>query len=170
MSRNSADVDGSVVTRLLNDAQLMSLCPDGVFFGLARQGAQAFVVLDLVTHSDVYEFQDVATEIFTYQINAVALNTSGADVVGAAVRIDQLLQDQTWSIANYYMTDVCKRLEYVRLAILDPDNTSVRWQQRGGRYVVKAAPIVVPVVVEPTYAGTLGAPQSTLGNIVPGQF
>ena len=134
---NSSLVDDAVVQRLVNDATLQGLMPDGVYFNVARKDATRFVVLEVSGHADTYGFNFEAWQVFRYLIKAVALNSNGSDVAAAADRINVLLQDaMDLPIAGYQVMR-SQRTQYVRYLDVDPENPSIRWQYRGGFYEVQ---------------------------------
>jgi hypothetical protein len=136
---DSSEVDNALVAKLLADAPLMALMPDGVFFDEAAPGLQRFVIVSLVEEHDEAHFGGRAYEDATYLVKAVALSTSGGNVKGAAARIDALLEDGTLTVPGYsHMT--MHRLERIRITEVDEIDASIRWQHRGGRYRVMVAP------------------------------
>jgi hypothetical protein len=138
MSADSSDVDAALSAKLLGDATLMALMPDGVYFDVASKNATRFVLLSLLTHEDNYQFGGEAWEVFTYLVKAVALNTSGGDVKTAAQRIHTLLQDGTLSATGYGLMRM-QRTERLRITEVDEANNDIRWQHRGGHYEVWVA-------------------------------
>jgi hypothetical protein len=139
--QDSGAVDAAVASVLFNDPTLMSILPDGVYFGVARQGAQRFVAIEIVAHREERLFGGVAWESFRYLVDCVALQTSGADVRAAAFRVNQLLSDHTRLAATgYRITESWRDGEYKHEPTVDPENASVRWQHRIGVYFVKAVP------------------------------
>lgn len=137
---DSARVDEAIVGLLLNDSALAGLMPDGVFFDQARKGAERFVIVSLVDEQDEGLFNGRATETALYLVKAVALSTTGADVAGAAARIDALLELTTFPITGYGLM-VSRRAARIRTTEVDQDDASIRWQHRGGRYEVMVQPI-----------------------------
>lgn len=118
---NSSLVDDAVVQRLVNDATLQALMPDGVYFNVARKDATRFVVLEVSSHTDAYGFNFEAWQVFRYLIKAVALNSNGSDVAAAADRINVLLQDaMDLPIAGYQVMR-SQRTQYVRYLDVDPE-------------------------------------------------
>jgi len=136
---DSSEVDAALVNKLLSDAQLTALMPDGVYFGDANPGATKFVTIEQSEHTDEYEFQDEAWEIFSYQVKAVALSTSGGDVKAAAARIQQLLQDGSLTPTGYALMRM-QRTRRIRYSEPDAVNVDLRWQHRGGLYEVRVIP------------------------------
>lgn len=136
---DSSDVDAAVVGRLIADAQLAALMPDGVYWDVARQGSTRFVIVSQVLHQDVPMQGSTAYEQFTYLVKAVELATSGANIQAAAARINALLHDATFSVTGYGLM-LSQRVERVRYVDPDPEDPDVRWQHRGGRYELTVSP------------------------------
>jgi len=140
MSDSSA-VDAAVITRLLNDATLAALMPDGVWWDVAASGKTRFVIVSLVIHFD--EDQMPGTTVFedvTYLVKAVELSTSSANIQAAAARIQELLHGATFSVTGYGLMS-SQRVERVRFTEVSDDDKDQRWQHRGGRYKVMVAPV-----------------------------
>ena len=135
-------VDAAVMAHLANDAALMALCPDGVFWGLPPQKARASVVVALLDHSErpALESQTLF-ERSIYLVKAVVLMTDGAWPAGAALRIHELLHHAELDLtAAGYTAMVLKRIERVRLPPeVDPANKA-RWQHEGGQYELVSYP------------------------------
>lgn len=143
---DSSEIDAALVATLLGDAALMALLPDGVYFDVARPGAQRFVLVSLVAEEDVGQFGGRAYEDALYLVKAVALGTSGADVKTAAARLDALLEDQPLAVTPGspagvpgYAWMTCHREARVRYTEVDDLDPSIRWQHRGGHYRVQFA-------------------------------
>lgn len=136
---DSSAVDAALVAKLLGDAALTALIPDGVYFDAAKQGATRFVIVSLVDAHDTPQFGARSFEDALYLVKAVALSSSGADVRAAAARIDALLEGGTLAIAGYSVM-VLEREERVRYTEVDDADQSIRWQHRGGRYRVMVSP------------------------------
>lgn len=134
---DSSNIDSALIALLLNDAQLMAICTDGVWMDEAAQGAQKFVIVSLADEFDDQDTSGRAAENPLYLVKAVALSTSGADVKTAAARIDALLQMQTMTAAGYTVTGMFRESR-VRLTEVDSVDPSIRWQHRGGHYRIFA--------------------------------
>jgi len=133
---DSSDIDAAISARLLGDATLMALMPDGVFFDEAAQNAQKFVLISLLDEHDEPIFGARGYEDALYLVKAVALSSSGANVKAAAARIDALLEDQPLTVAGYTWMTVHRETR-VRMAEVDDVDPSIRWQHRGGHYRVQ---------------------------------
>lgn len=131
---DSGDIDAALSQRLLSDPALAALMPDGVYYDVAKHGAQRFVILSLISGEDVPMFRARAYEDGLYLVKAVALSTTGADVKAAAARIDVLLDGQDLTIAGYAVMRLA-RVDRVRYVEVDED-TDARWQHRGGHYAL----------------------------------
>lgn len=123
------------MAKLAGDSQLMAICTDGVYFGVAAKDKTRFVVVSLSTSFDEPMFGARAFEDVTYLVKAVLLDTGGTAARNAAARIDALLENQPLTIAGYSHM-VTQRVERVRYTEVDPENPDARWQHQGGLYQV----------------------------------
>lgn len=139
MASDSAEVDAALVAKLLADATLKAMVPDGIYVDVASKNATRFVVISQLAHDDNYMFGGEAYERFEYSVKAVDKNLSGINADNAAARIRTLLQDVTLTI-NGYTSMVVQRLERIAYREADADNADLRWQHRGGRYEILASP------------------------------
>jgi Protein of unknown function (DUF3168) len=139
MPSDVSEVDAAVVTRLLTDATLTTLMPDGVYWDVPPINKRRFVVVSLEVHEDAYQFGGSAYERMTYLIKAVEDQAAGANVKAAAQRIHVLLQDATFTIPGYSLMK-CQRSERIRVTEADEQNSERRWQQRGGLYELWVSP------------------------------
>jgi len=141
---DSGDIDAAIVARLQGDAALKVLLPDGVWFDVAEQSKRNYVLLNLVIAFDRPVFGAPAArrgfEELLYMIKAVTFGSSGSTAKQAALRIDQLLEDAPLVVANYAAVTIA-RVERFRDTEDDPNDATIRWQHRGGRYRVLATPI-----------------------------
>ena len=135
---DSSAVDSAVISRLLGDATLQGLMPDGVFWDIAAPGKTRFVIVSQVIHEDEASFTQTAFERFTYLVKAVENSSSGANILAAAARIHVLLHDATFTVTGYGLM-ASHRIERVRFTEVDDLNAYVRWQHRGGRYEVEVS-------------------------------
>ena len=138
---DSSNIDSAIISLLLNDQTLMGMMPDGVFFDEANPGATRFVIVSLAEEFDVPTFSKRTVEEGVYLVKAVALSTTGGDVRSAAARIDALMEDTKRLNAAGFNTISTHRVERVRITEVDEVNADLRWQHRGGRYRVEAAPL-----------------------------
>lgn len=142
---DSSDLDAALLKRLTDDPQLKTIVPDGVYFDQAPQGKTKFVVVSLVDEVDAGVFGDPgkrrSTEDTTYAVKAVTLGSSGTEVKAAAARIDLLLEDQPLTAIPGYVCLSIARTGRIRHTEVDSLDQSIRWQHRGGRYRVLAAPL-----------------------------
>jgi hypothetical protein len=137
---DSSDIDAAVVMKLGSDPQLLALMPNGVYFGEAPPGLKQFVVVSLVIAIDVPVFHERGYEDVLYLVKAVELSTmTPRNARAAAARIDELLEDQPLAIPGYGWM-MTARSERVRYPEVDDRDRSIRWEHRGGRYQVHAAP------------------------------
>jgi hypothetical protein len=132
---DSSDIDNAIVAKLLGDATLMALTPDGIFFDEGAPGLRRFVVISLVDEHDEPMFGGRAFEDGLYQVEARMLSTSGGNVKAAAARIDTLLDGGTLTASGYSLMTM-RRVERVRVTEVDDADKSIRWQRRGGRYQI----------------------------------
>ena len=133
---DSAAIDDALAAVLSNDATLMALIPDGVFFDEAPPGATRFAQITLLDEVDVPVFGGRAYEDALYAVTVVMLSTVGANDVAAAARIDALLDGQPLTAAGYtWMTT--HREARVNLTVPDDGDPAIRWYRRGGHYRVQ---------------------------------
>jgi hypothetical protein len=136
---DSGAIDAAVITKLQADAALMAIAVDGIYFDIARHGATRFVLMKRQSHEDIDMFNGAAFEEFVYSIQAVTLNTTGADTQTAAGRIQVALQDAALTATGYTVTR-CRRIGHIRYQEADDDNMDARWQNWGGLYSIWASP------------------------------
>ena len=145
MSDSSA-VDNALVDKLRDDAALMALLPDGVYFGRADEGLTKFVVVTIATADDEHMFLGRAFEDINYLVKAVVLNDTDGVARAAAARIDELLDPQppapraTLNVEGYRLMTM-RRIDRVRYPDPDPNDPSIVWQHRGGHYQVVVYPV-----------------------------
>jgi hypothetical protein len=139
---SSSDVLNAVIAKLGADAPLLALMPNGVYEDEAPPNSTRFVIVSQIIAQDRDEFQRRAWEDVYLLIEARASSTvPGADVKGAADRIDLLLDPQpplppaTLTVAGYDVM-VIKREEFVRHNESDDGDVTLRWKRRGERYRV----------------------------------
>lgn len=133
---NSSVIDAAILARLVNDATLQALLPDGVWFDEAAQGKKHFVVVSLIDAVDEGVFGGRAIEDALYLIEARDQNASSITARAAAARIDALFEDQPLTATgyNWMTTHREERIVGVEVDGVDP---SIRWQRHGGRYRVQ---------------------------------
>ena len=90
MASDSSAVDAALVATLSGDATLAALCPGGVFFDVAPEKAEKFVIVSQVVHLDHYSQTGTAYEEFVYLVKAVVKDASGAIVKDAAAAGKQI--------------------------------------------------------------------------------
>jgi hypothetical protein len=138
MPLDSSEIDNALMAKLLGDATLQGLMPDGVYWGVAAPGRTRFVIVSLVIAQDVQQFVKRSYEDVLYVVKAVASSMSGGDVKAAAARIDALLENGTLSIPGYALMTLYRE-ERIRDTEFDDVDSSIRWQHRGGRYRLMAS-------------------------------
>lgn len=137
---DSGDIDAALLAKLGSDPALLGLMPNGVYFGEAPSGLKQFVVVSVVIATDLPGFGARGIEDALYLVKAVELSTMDPrNVRAAAQRIDELLERQPLTIPNYGHM-VTMRTERVRYPETDDRDRLLRWEHRGGRYQVMAAP------------------------------
>jgi hypothetical protein len=135
---DSSLVEDAVLAVLLNDAELSALCPDGVWWDSANVDARRFVIVSLIAHVDEPVFGGRAWEDFTLLVKVVMLNASSVDIRAAALRLDELLDDQPLTVEGYdYMAMF--REHRIRYMEHDVENAAIRWLHRGAHYRVLMA-------------------------------
>ena len=135
---DSSALDRALVGRLMGDATLMALMPDGVFFDVGGHGATAFVIVGLLSDHDDPMFGGRAYEDPEYVVKAVHLATSADVADEAAARIDALVAIPV--TADGYTCTALERVERIAYTEVDDLDPSIRYQHRGGRYALAAAP------------------------------
>jgi hypothetical protein len=132
-------VDAAVLARLAADVPLMALCGGAVFFGVAKQGYDTFLLVDRLAHADDRNlFQTAAGETYVYLVKAVRPGTGTTDVRAAAVRIRELLEgDATLAIDGYALQRPIEEIEAVRIQEVDESNPDRQVQHWGGHYEVQ---------------------------------
>src|SRR5678815_1575267 len=138
MPPDSSGIENALIAKLLADATLMALVPDGVYFDEASPGKSRFVIVSLVDEADESVFGGRAFEDALFQVKAVMLSTAGGNIQAAAARIDTLLEGQSLTATGFtWMT--MHREARVRSTEVDDADPSIRWQHRGGHYRVQMA-------------------------------
>lgn len=140
MLSDSSDIDTAVIQKLSADTTLLQLMPNNVHWDEAPKGSTQFVIVSLVNADDVPGFGGRAIEDVLYLVKAVELTTVPTPhIKAAAKRIDALLDGATLTITGYGCM-VVRRDSRVRYLEVDERDSTIRWQHRGGRYQVMAAP------------------------------
>jgi len=134
---DTSDIASALIAKLGSDAELLSLCPNGVYWDEAPPGSTRFVIVAFINAIDRGVFGKRAIEEGNYLVEARMLSTvQGANIKRAAARIDELLEDQPLTVAGYTWSTM-HRLEPVRLTEVDEVDPSIRWNRRGGQYFVE---------------------------------
>jgi len=134
---DTSDIASALIAKLGSDAELLSLCPNGVYWDEAPPGSTRFVIVAFINAIDRGVFGKRAIEEGIYLVEARMLSTvQGANIKRAAARIDELLEDQPLTVAGYTWSTM-HRLEPVRLTEVDEVDPSIRWNRRGGQYFVE---------------------------------
>lgn len=136
---DSSEIDDALVAKLLNDVTLMALATGGVYIDEAKQNADRFLIVSLITAFDEPMFGKRAYEDATYLVKYVERGTSSVNTKAAAARIDTLLELGTLVVTGYNVM-VIRRAERIRYTEVDEIDKSIRWQHRGGRYRVMVSP------------------------------
>jgi hypothetical protein len=142
-----ADIFAAVMAKLLNDATLMGLMPDGVYRDIAPAGKgtdekQRFVIVSKMADVRSEMFNGTAWEEFTYLVKAVQKGVSGLVANQAAARIHNLLQDSTLTIPGYALMamKIAEDNGVIEMTEPDPDDLDTRWQHRGWLFEVTVSP------------------------------
>lgn len=135
----SSEIDNALIAKLLGDATLTTLLPDGVYWDEARANATRFLVVTLVDDDSESTFSGGRTiERPLYSVTARSLSSAGVDMAQAAERIDTLLQDGTLTAEGYGLMDITRESR-IRRTEVDAVDRSIRWYRRGGLYRVEMA-------------------------------
>lgn len=132
---DSSDIDQALIARLGGDATLLGYMPNGVYWDEAPPNSNRFVIVSLITESDVQQFGGRSHEDALYLVKAVALSTVNANMKAAAARIDALLDGYSLT-ATGYSPMLLQREERIRITEVDDVDPDIRWQHRGGHYRV----------------------------------
>jgi hypothetical protein len=134
---DTSDIASALLAKLGSDAELLSLCPNGVYWDEAPPGSTRFVIVAFINAIDRGVFGRRAIEEGIYLVEARMLSTvQGANIKRAAARIDELLEDQPLTVAGYTWSTM-HRLEPVRMTEVDEVDPSIRWHRRGGQYFIE---------------------------------
>ena len=99
---DTSDIASALIAKLGSDAELLSLCPNGVYWDEAPPGSTRFVIVAFINAIDRGVFGRRAIEEGIYLVEARMLSTvQGANIKRAAARIDELLEDQPLTVAGY---------------------------------------------------------------------
>jgi hypothetical protein len=145
MSIDSSAIDTAVIDYLRSDTTLAGLLTDGWYQDEAPPRLTRFGIVSLIAGTDEAIFGQRAAEDCLYLVKAVVLNDDSGRARAAAARIDELLDPQppappaTFPIAGYALI-LSRRDERIRSLEVDGTDNQIRWQHRGGRYQVIAAP------------------------------
>jgi hypothetical protein len=137
-------VDAAVVEVLANDAALMTLCPDGVYWDIRPGGSPAPGAFVIVSHFDYRREPGLGGttlyEEMIYWVVARIAATSKVPARQAAARIDALLHGTLLdlSAAGYTAMD-CARVERRAYTDVDPVNKTT-WHHHGGQYALMSYP------------------------------
>jgi hypothetical protein len=152
---DAAAIGNSLIGHLLADAALAALLPDGVYRDVARAGKTRYVIVSLVDAIDIPTYDGRAIVQGLYLVKAVALNNAAA-AEAAGARIDQLIEDQFWTIApGLDLTTAYRVADLGTVTELDAVDPDLRWTHRGARYRLDVAV---------TYTRTLAPLGRHLGN------
>jgi hypothetical protein len=138
---NASDIDNALVAKLGADPELLALCPNGVYFGLAPAWSTRFVVVNLVHSTETAVFGGTVISSAVYAVKAVMQEGAGGDINRAAARIHELLEDQPLTAAGYVYASMFRDEEdgRIRYEERDEKNNAVVWSHRGAEYVVDMA-------------------------------
>jgi hypothetical protein len=138
---DSSLVEDALMAKLRGDATLKSLLPDGVWWDAGDVKSKRFIVCSLVDHSDVPVFGGRAWEDYLFLVKAVMLNSAGGSVKAAALRIDEVLNDQPLSVGGGFGFMAMFRERRIRMTETDSENSAIRWLHRGGHYRVQVSTV-----------------------------
>lgn len=141
---DSGAVDAALVAKLLADAPLRTLAPDGIYIDEAVEGVTRFVIVSLIDEHDEPMFNGRAFEDALYLVKYVERSTSSVNARAAAARIDALLDPNgaggTLTVTGYSLMTVKRDARLTPQVEVDGVDASIRWQHRGGRYRVMVSP------------------------------
>jgi len=130
-------IDAALVELLANDAALMTLCPDGVYWDIRPGGSPApgaFVIVSHFTYRATPGFGGPLYEDNLYWVVARIAATSKVPARQAAARINVLLDGTLLDLsAAGYTAMHCRRVD--RRADTDVDLANkATWHYHGGQY------------------------------------
>jgi hypothetical protein len=150
----SSAITSALINKLLADAPLMALTPDGVFFGVAGPSmvdggtAKRFVIISPVTAVNVPVFQRRAYLDGLYLVEARMLSTSVPNALtrvhDAAERIDAILDPQppeppaTLTVPGFELMTIFQE-DPTELIEFDDADSSIQWFRGGGNYRAQLA-------------------------------
>jgi len=144
---DSSDIDNALVAKLSSDATLLSLMPNGVYFGLAPEKSTQYVLLSLVESHDAAMFGGRAFEQYVYAVQAIEMSTvAKRNVKAATARIDVILDPPppapplALTIPGYALK-LSRRQERIRFDEIDEVDRSIRWSHRGAHYEIWVSPL-----------------------------
>jgi hypothetical protein len=134
---DTGDVDAAMLAAVKTDTVLMALCPAGVFYSVAPQGVEKFVIVDRLAHVDDRElFGGTNSETFVYLVKAVLPGSAATVARAAAARIRARLDGGVLELVDYVLMRPVDEVESVRIVEVDDQNLDRRVQHWGGHYEV----------------------------------
>jgi len=135
---DTGDVDAAMVALVKADAELMALCPGGVYYGVAPQGIERFVIVERVSHfNERNMFRAPASETYLYLIKAVIPGSSSTAARAAGERIRALFElARAVPLTDYVQLAPVEETESIRYPEVDESNLDVRVQHWGGHYEI----------------------------------
>jgi hypothetical protein len=135
---NAATITIAILNVLQGDAALAAVLPDGAWFAEAPPGSTRFVIVQLISASNVPMFGGVAFKDCVYLVEARSLDSLGADVNTAYARIVDLFTD-TPLVIDGYGTALIQFEEDIEMVEVDDVDPSIRWSRCGGHLHVMIA-------------------------------
>jgi hypothetical protein len=137
MAADPFDVDAAVIAAVKNVAALMALCPAGVYYAVAPQGVQSFVIVDRLAHVDDRNmYADAASETFLFLVKAVIPGSASNVARAAAKEIRSRLLGGALELVDYALMAPVDEVESLRIVEVDDANPDRRVQHAGGHYEV----------------------------------
>ncbi len=141
MPADTSLVLAALIARLVNDAPLTALLPDGVWLDVAKQGSQQFTLVSLLDGAYEGVFGGRAVYSALYLVKAVTLGNrqlgwSAEAAKQAAARYDAILEEQPLVAAGWNGMSLFRETDVVAVED-DPTDPGIRWQHRGGHYRVE---------------------------------
>lgn len=135
---NSSNIENAILARLGGDPILLSLMPNGAYYGIAPARMTRYVTVALEGSDDVAAFGRRVQEDLRVRVVAVGLSSAlpSADVMDdAAHRIDELLEDEPIAVDGFTWATIY-RMGRIRETDRDFGNPELVWYLRGGIYRV----------------------------------
>lgn len=143
---DTSDIASALIALLGSDVTLLGYMPNGVYYDQnTPPGSKKFVTVSIEDGIDEAVFGGRAFEDGLYLVKAVALfnqrivgQTLLPKIKEAALRIDELLDEQTLTVTGYTHMAMFRERPF-RETIRDAIDPDLLWEHRGGFYRIQQA-------------------------------